>query len=135
MYASHEEEPVLIAKGKRTFYKILQSMHKPKKTSYSIKHTFELIPHSIREAKEFKEKGVDYRVLGRWDKETKKNISLWKKIAPNIKPIPNTGVALSIVDDKEILLILMHSNMSLLIRDKPFIKLMQELFLHYYNTT
>ena len=44
LYKQYAEEPVQIAKGKKNFYKIFRQLHKPDKTSYSVKYTFELHP-------------------------------------------------------------------------------------------
>jgi len=133
LYEEYAEEPVQIAKGKKNFYRIFRQLHKPDKTSYSLKYTFELHPEFIREVKRLKKKGADYRALGRIDEETKQGVEEWKKITPNIKPIENEGVAISIVDDKEIMIALIKSNVIMLIKDKPFIKIMKTLFLNYYE--
>ncbi|MBW3023056.1 hypothetical protein KY308_03050, partial [Candidatus Woesearchaeota archaeon] len=133
IYEQHEEEAVQIAKGKKNFYKIVRQMPKAQKTDYGIKYAFELHPEFIREVNRLKKQKVDHKVLGRIDKETEKNVEKWEKIDPNIKSIKNKGVAVSIVDGKEMMIALIKSNTVMLIKDKPFIELMEELFLDYYE--
>ena len=60
-------------------------------------------------------------------------IEKWKKIDPNIKKIDNEGVAMSILDDEEIMIAMIKSNTIMLIKDKPFVKIMRVLFENYYN--
>ena len=73
--------------------------------------------------------------MGRIDEETEKNVRERRKISKNIKPIKNEGVAMAIIDDEEIMITLIKSNTIMLVRDKPFIKLMKELFLNYYKNS
>ena len=56
-------------------------------------------------------------------------------INKNIKPIKNDGVAMAIIDDEELMITLIKSNTIMLVRDKPFIKIMKELFLNYYKNS
>ena len=79
-------------------------------------------------------KGVDLKVLTRTDNETLPNIQKWLKVNKKIKQIENDGVAISIRDDSAIMVTLIKSNVTMLIRDKPFIALMKELFLNYYES-
>jgi len=133
IYEEHGKEAVQVVTGKKNFYKIIRQMPKAQKYDYTIKYTFELHPEFIREAKRIKKQKIDYRVLGRIDPETEKNIREWKKIAPNIKPIKNEGIAMSLVDGKELMIAMIKSNTIMLVKDKPFIDLMEELFLNYYD--
>lgn len=133
IYNEKEKEPVLIVKGKNNFYKLTKEQISSERYSYSIKYTFTYHPEFIRNTKESMAKKIDLKVLGRFDDETIPNITKWKKINPEIKPIVNNGIALSITDDEEVMIALIKSNTSMLIRDKPFAELMKTLFLNYYE--
>ena len=133
IYSEKEAEPVMIAKGKNTFYKISREMKKAEKYQYSIKYTFEYHPEFVREIKGYVANKIQYLSLGRFDDETLPSINKWKKITSNIKPIQNKGVAVSIIDDEELLIALIKANTSILIKDKPFVELMKTLFLNYYE--
>jgi len=133
VYEQHEEEPIVIAKGKKNFYKILRQMKKATKSSYSLKDNFEQRPEFIREVKGMVKRKVDYKVLGRIDKETKGNVKRWLKITKNIKQIESEGVTMSIIDGEQLMVAMIKSNTIMLIRDKAFIKVMKKLFLNYYK--
>lgn len=134
VYERHEKEPIEIVKGKNNFYKLVREMKKPQKYEYNVKYEFDLNPEFMREAEFLIKKSGDFKTLGRIDSETEKNVRMWRTISKNIKAIENEGVALSIVDDEQIMITLIKSNTNLLIRDKPFIKLIKEFFLNYYKT-
>ncbi|MDD5331784.1 MAG: helix-turn-helix domain-containing protein [Candidatus Nanoarchaeia archaeon] len=134
LYEKHEIEPIQIIRGKNNFYKLVREMKDAKKSEYSIKYSFEFNPEFVRRIKEYKHKKIDYRVIGRFDEETKENIEKWKKIHFNIQPIENEGVAMSLVDEDLLMITMIKSNTSILIRDKPFIKIMKEFFITYYNS-
>lgn len=135
VYERHEKEPVEIVKGKNNFYKLIREMKKPQKYDYAIRYNFDLSPELMREAEFLIKKRGDFRTLGRIDEETEKNVRERRKISKNIKPIKNEGVAMAIIDDEEIMITLIKSNTIMLVRDKPFIKLMKELFLNYYKNS
>jgi sugar-specific transcriptional regulator TrmB len=133
IYDTHEDEPVQIVRGQKNFYKLLREVKSSKEREFNIKHTFNYFPENVRNVKHMIKNKVDYKVIGRIDKETENNIKKWKKITPNIKPINNEGVAMSMMDGEKLLLVLIKSNVIMLIKDKPFIKLMEELFQCYYE--
>ncbi len=133
LYASKEEEPVIITRGKKAFYKIERELPKPKKSEYNIKYTAEYQPVWVREKRESLKKGVIIKELVRFDRETENNIKKWLEIHKNIKKIENEGIAMSIIDDSVMMLALIKSNTTLLIKDKSFIKLMKDLFLTKYK--
>lgn len=133
IYAEKEKEPVIIVKGKNNFYKLTREQITPQKYSYTIKYTFEYHPDFVQSTKRSLARKVDLKVLGKFDNETTPNITKWKKINPNIKQIENNGVAMSIHDDEEVMIGLIKSNTSMLIRDKAFAELMKTLFLNYYE--
>jgi len=135
IYEDNPQEPVILAKGKSNFYKIIKETKKAEKYEYSIKYTFEPNPVWMRDAKKDIEKGIDKKNLGRFDSETNKAIKEWKTVNKEIKPIPNEGIALSIIDDEEVMIGLIKSNTTMLIRDKAFAKIMKELFTKYYAYT
>lgn len=133
LYASHGKEVVQLVQGRHNFYKLLREMKKPERYEYNIKYAFDMNPEFMRDAEAFIKKKGDYRVLGRYDTLTKENIKDWLKISKNIRVLKNNGVALSILDDKEILIALIKSNTILLIRDEPFVEVMRQLFTSAYE--
>ena len=133
IYDSKEKEPVEIAKGERNFYKLEREILKPKKSEYNIKYVSEYSPVWEREYKDYLKKKIELKELIRVNEETSKNVRKWLGIHKNIRAIPNEGVSISIRDDFEILISLIKSNTSLLIKDRAFVKLMKELFLKYYE--
>jgi sugar-specific transcriptional regulator TrmB len=135
IYEEHEIEPVLLAKGKSNFYKVNKEMKKPEKYSYAVKYTFEANPTWMRDTRERIKKGIETKSVGLFDKETRKAIKEWKTVTKEIKPIQNEGVAMSIIDDEEVMIALIKSNTTMLIRDKAFAKIMKQLFIKYYANT
>jgi len=133
IYKQHGEEQIQIVKGERNFKKLALAMKKPEKYEYSVKLAFRKDPEFVREVKAMRRKRIKHLTLGRYDSETKKNYEFWKKIEPNTKPIPNEGVAMSLIDGEELLLVMAQSNTIMLIKDKGFIKFMETLFLNYYE--
>ena len=134
LYMKNPKEPVIIAKGKSNFYKITKEQISAKEYSYAIKYTFDPHPRFLRGSREKIKKGIDVRSLGRFDKETEKALAIWNRVHRNTKPIPNDGIAMSIEDDKEVMIAMIKSNTTMLINDAPFAKLMKELFISYYET-
>ncbi|MGV8141800.1 MAG: TrmB family transcriptional regulator [Candidatus Woesearchaeota archaeon] len=135
IYEEHDIEPVIMAKGKSNFYKIEREKKSPERYNYSIKYTFEANPIWLRETRDRIKKGIEIKSIGLFNKETDKAIKEWKTITKEIKPIENDGVAVGIVDDEEVMIALIKSNTTLLIRDKAFAKIMKQLFIKYYMNT
>ncbi len=135
LYELKEGEVVQVAQGQRNFYKLEAEMPVAQEYEYDIKFSSEYRPVFVREAKEVIKKGVDFKNLVKYDEETEKNVNNWLKISKNIRKIENEGVAISIRDDKSILIALIKSNTILLIKDSPFVKIMKTLFSNYYERT
>lgn len=135
IYEEHEIEPVILAKGKSNFYKINKEIRETQKYAYNIKYTFEPNPVWMRNTKNRISKGIEIKEIGRFDKETESAITEWKTVTKEIKPIQNEGVAIGIVDDEEVMIALIKSNTTMLIRDKAFAKIMRQLFVKYYAYT
>jgi len=136
LYDENTQEPVVIAKGKANFYKISKEMKDPEKYSYTVKYTFETKPDFVRATVNSIKRGIDTKTIGRFDEETMPMIKEWAKIKePTSKPIPNEGIAMSIIDDNEVMIALIKSNTTMLVRDKAFAKIMKELFSKYYAYT
>ena len=113
IYMSREEEPVVVGRGRKAFYKLEAEMPKPKKSWYRIKYTTEYRPEWERKAKECIKKGAILKDLVRYDKETEKNVKKSLQIHKNIRKIKNNGIAISIIDDKAIMISLIKSNVTL----------------------
>jgi sugar-specific transcriptional regulator TrmB len=135
IYEEHDIEPVLIAKGKSNFYKVSKETKKPQKSNYTIKYSFEPNPIWMRDTKERIKAGVEVKHIGSFNKDTEKAIKEWKTVIKEIKPIDNDGIAMSIIDDEEVMIGLIKSNVTMLIRDRAFAKIMRQLFIKYYMNT
>jgi sugar-specific transcriptional regulator TrmB len=133
IYENNPKEAVILAKGKKNFYKLEREIPQPKKFEYDIKYHSEVKGEWINEAKALSNKGVTLKILTRYDNETKSNVDHWLKYVKNMKSIPNKGVAMSIVDDA-VLLSMINNNTTLLIKDKATVELFKELFESYYNS-
>jgi len=134
MYDQQTEEPVMMVQGKNSFHKINKELISPRIYSYAVKYNWSIRPEFIRNTKEHMKKNIDSRTIGRFDKETAGALKKWIKINKNIRPIENEGIAMSIQDDKEVMIGLIKSNTTMLINDASFAKLMKKLFLSYYET-
>ena len=132
-YEQKEKWPVQMVFGKQAFYKIAREQKKARERSYSIKWTAEYRPEWVESYRKNLKGGVEMKTLTRYDSETEKEVGAWLKINKNMRKFPNDGVAVSIVDDEEVMLVLIKSNVTLLIRDKPFAKMMSQLFLNSYE--
>jgi len=131
-YDVKEKNPVVMEMGLKGFHKIVNDLKVPKKYSYSIKWSSEYRPDWAGKADRNLKKGVDVKVLARYDDETKKDIKKWLKINKNIKKFDNSGVAFSI-GEEEAMISLIKSNVTLLIRDKAFVEVMRKMFLETYK--
>ncbi len=134
LYHERKPEAIQISYDRHNFHKLVAQMKKAEHYSYSIKYAFATDPAFMRDVKELTAQKVDYRALGRIDKETAPSVKKWHTITTHIRHIPNEGVAVSIIDDEEMLISCITTNTMMLIKDKPLIKLMKELFLRYYET-
>lgn len=133
LYEIKEKNPILVGYGKPAFYKILKEMSQPKKFDYNVKWSSEYRPEWEAKYKEEVKKGIDNRVLCRYDKETALNIHQWIKAGrKKIKKFENRGAVISMVDN-ETLITLINQNCTLLIRDSAFSDIMSRLFLGAYH--
>lgn len=132
VYETQEEEVIQTVKGKRNFYQVLKHMKHPKKFNYSIKYTSEYHPEWVRGDTEMIKRGVDIKILTKYDKETEKNVKKWLKVHQNIKQIDNKGVAIDI-RDSEVLITLINNNTIITIKDEALVNIMKQLFQQYYK--
>jgi len=132
-YEVKEKNPVLLSVGRKGFYKLIEELKETQKYGYNLKWTSEYRPDWVRNRLKYKRKGIEFKELVRYDSETKKNVDSWLKVAKTIKKIDNDGVAMSIIDDNEVMISLIKSNVTLLIRDKPFAKIMKKMFSETYK--
>lgn len=132
-YELKAPEPVWMSKGKIEFYRIVKGLPKPKNYEYTIKYASEFRPMWARTAKNAIERGVDIKVLTRYDEETKPDVQKWLKIVKNIRAFPNKGVAIDIIDGKIAMIALIKSNITMIIRDEAFVKLVKDMFLNAWE--
>jgi sugar-specific transcriptional regulator TrmB len=133
-HKTKENEKIMVGYGKRAFYEFEKEMKKTESYNYNIRWNTDPNPEWVKNFKKYAKKGMDARHLVRHDKETGKNVKHWiKRGVPNIKEIENTGVAMSIKDDEEVMIALIDSNVTMLVRDKPFAKIMKKMYLETYK--
>ncbi len=130
IYNITEKEPIEVAKGKRNFSELLHKMNTPKNYEYCIKFKVDPNPKWMRDSKKRVKEGVILKTLVKYDETTKKNIDLWQKSGAKtqMRKLEFDNIAARIIDDKEILFALIESNVTVLIRDKQFTKLMKKFF-------
>ncbi len=133
-YNIKEKNPVLMGIGKKGFYKIIKETKPVKKHTYVIKYNTEQRPDWIGKTQEYLKKGIEIKNLVRYDEETKKNVKEYMKINKNVRKFENQGVAMFTKDDEEVMISLIKSNVTLLIKDKPFAKIMKKMFEETYKT-
>lgn len=134
-YNKKEKDVLIIGEGDKGFWKIANDMIKVKKYGYSIKWNSKIKPGDLEWSRKWviKNKNIDVRDLVRYDSETEKNVKKWLKTRPNARVFSNEGVAMSILDDEEVMIGLIKNNTTLLIRDSAFAKIMKKMFLAAYN--
>lgn len=133
IYDTREEEPVTIIKGQRNFHKIIKEKPEAKNYRYTIKYNSTLHPNWIKGYKKKLKKGVDLKNLVRFDKASLKNVLKWKKVLPEIKAIDNEGVLMSIIDDYYVLIGLITSNTTVVIKNEAFAKIMKKMYSATYE--
>lgn len=131
-YDIKEKNPVEMATGQGGFAKLVKEMQS-KRYDYSIKWNSDTKEEWMNNVARKIKSGVDLKFLTRYDKETEKNVEKWFKINKNIRKIENNGIAIEIVDDEKVMIGLIKSNVTLLIKNKDFAKVMKDLFLVYYH--
>jgi sugar-specific transcriptional regulator TrmB len=131
-YEVKEKNPVEVGYGKAAFYKMEKEMPSAKKIFYNIKYTGEYRPEWERGHKEKIKKEIIPKELFRNDEATKENIKKWLKIHKKIRAIENHGVAMAI-RDSAVLISLIKSNATLIIRDQAFTKLIKKMFESTYE--
>lgn len=133
IYESAEEEPVLIAKGKKNFWRVVQKLSYPKEYEYIFRSSGRYRPSSGENIKKQLKEGVNIKTLLDKNKTEKKDIKEWNRILPELKNMRNEGIALSIIDDKEVMIGLINSNTTLFIRNEPFARLMKKFYENTYK--
>jgi sugar-specific transcriptional regulator TrmB len=132
-YDVKEKQPVVVGVGKKGFYKIVSEMTRSERYAYNIKWTAEPRPDWLRDRKNSLRRKVKRLDLVRYDSETERNVREWLKVGKDIRKIENEGVAFSVVDDNEVMIALIKSNVTLLIKDRPFAKIMKRMFEETYE--
>lgn len=136
VYDNKEKNPVLVGFGKKAFYKIANETSRPKTWNYMVQYNSEYRPDWDREMRVKLRKKMDVKILSRVDSETKENIEKWNKVYKKgeMKKVVNRGIVLGMGDGgNDVLIGLLKSNSTVLIRDKAFSDLMKRFFLAYYE--
>ncbi|RLE38758.1 hypothetical protein DRJ17_03090 [Candidatus Woesearchaeota archaeon] len=129
-YEEKEREQIFVAKGARSFNKLVREV-KARKFSYKIRYTSEFSHHFIKEFKEEKKRGAILKTLARYDKETKENLKKWLKIDKNIRAFDNDAVAIKIYEGGILISLISPphpGNEMVLIKNKAVADVMKRLF-------
>ncbi len=130
IYELGAKETIIVSYGKKNFYTVLSELKKTEKYEYAIKYNSEPKARWLSWNKQARRRGLDIRDMAKYDEETKNNVQKWLKQKGEMwRKIENEGVAMAIKDDEEIMISLIKSNVTMLIRDKPFVKLMKQFYL------
>jgi len=132
-YENKAKDILKVVEGKNNFYKLYKEMPEPEKRRFSINYTLEYKPSWVRDLKLQVKRGVEVKNLVRVGGEVEVNLKKWRKFNSNIREIENSGVAMFCVDDKAVLISLIKSNVSFLVKDKNFVDLIGVLFKSYYD--
>lgn len=132
-YEKKEKKPISLMYGIKGFWKIVKEQKQEEKYAYTIKWKSDFKSDIAKKRKKKIKKGIDIRDLVRYDNETKENVQDWLKYSKEIKKIKNNGIAMSIIDDKEVMISLIKNDTTMLIRDPAFAKIMKKLYLAYYS--
>lgn len=127
-YERLPEEAVYVMKGKENFSRILRMLKKPQKYEYRIKWSFEWRPEWARLDSEFRRRGIDIRTMGPINDQTRENLRRWLR-QEKIRQFPNEGAPVWFLDDEVVVITLVSSDAIMVIRDKPFVKLLKDLYL------
>ena len=126
-YTQREEEPVVLARGKKAWPKVLKLHREAKEFAYGVRSKVEIRPDTLRNLKRQLKHGIDARNLLNYRPVYQKNANRIAKLGGDTRKYSGSEVSLSITD-KEVLIILIQSNTNVLIRDKAFILLMKDMF-------
>jgi HTH-type transcriptional regulator, sugar sensing transcriptional regulator len=132
-YDSKTQKPVIMDYGIKGFHAINGETKNTEKYEYTITWNSDLNPIWLGNIERRIKKGIDIKTLARFDSETKYNVKEWLKVNRNMRKFENEGIALSVKDDEEVLIALIKSNVTLMIRDKAFAKTMKKLFINTFD--
>jgi sugar-specific transcriptional regulator TrmB len=132
VYHEHQQQPVEVATGKANFFRLMKTLHKKTVRDYSLKYTSQYLPEWVRSYERMAKEGMDLKSLARVDDETSEDVRTWLRHRNDIHEFPNKGVAISI-GDKDVLIGLIHSNTTVVIRDEAFVDVMARLFVAAYE--
>lgn len=132
-YDKEDKDFLVIGEGEKGFWKIADEMKEIDKYNYNIRWSSKIRSDSLKRARKNIKKGIDIKNLVRYENETKKNVEKRLKVEKNTRKFPNEGIALSIIDNEEVMIGLIKKNTTLLIKDKAFAKVMKQLFLGAYE--
>jgi len=133
IYSDEVKEPILVAKGKNNFYKLLKELKNAEIKEYNIKYNLEYKFDWAKSVKNKLSNGVVVRNLVRLSVETEKNFKKWEKVNPEMKFFENEGVVMSLRDNEEVLFSLINSNVSFLVKDRAFCSFLGKVFDFYYE--
>lgn len=127
LYVEREEEPVVIARGRKVWPKVLKLHKEGTEFAYGLRSQVEIRPDTLRKLNARAKKGVVNKDLVPRKKEFVENVAKLASGNTDVRYYDGPKVSLSITE-KEVMLILIESNTNVLIRDKAFIQLMKDMF-------
>jgi len=134
VYSSSIEETVEVAEGIDGFARMIEKMPVPVKTEYNLRFFSSgksRVNYLAQNLEKLRNK-IDVKTLADRNRCTPEILDGWGKVLPEMRHLENKGVVISIVDDA-ILISLIRSNITFLIKDKAFIEIMKVFFINTYN--
>jgi sugar-specific transcriptional regulator TrmB len=134
-YTLEGDEPIIIASGKKNFYKLMNQAPAARSFDYTIKYSAEFQPSWVQSAKKALKRKIDIKTLYRVDKETALNIKKWHKALKESegKVIRNKGVAM-VISDEYVSFTLLNKNVTAMVYDSAFSDLLRQLYEGYYGS-
>ena len=135
-FKSIKKQKVILSRTTKNFHKIIDSIPKPKKFSYSIKPQLSTQEKYIKKDKELIKNKVDVKILSDNKLKNSSNHKKWKKINQNIKFINTQDIIFDINENGVLISLLPPKNESLIlyIENKNLSNIMKNMYESYYNS-
>jgi sugar-specific transcriptional regulator TrmB len=133
LYSKKDQEPVEVSRGKRAYAKMMKELPIPKKSVFAMDYYSTYLHEPRSWFQNIRKNKIDFKVLARLDDETRKDVKKLLKTHKDVKTMPNEGVMMKVIDNSVMMLTFLKANTQLLIKYKPFIKIMKRLFDAYYE--
>jgi len=128
-------EVVELGRGREGFLQIVKDKPEPEHTMFTLRSDAAYKSQWEASLKRYRKDKVKTKALIGRQNDTLENIKKVKKIHPNIKHFESSDVGFQVIDEKEVIICLDKSNVTLRIKDEPLANLMKKLFLLAYDNS